>query len=162
MDEKIRVVRDYVNKRVKNGSKLYTDSEIEARFTDENIKTEDVVLTILKDLRGVFMIRKDINPTETNQEIKNRLVEANGNLNDVFKHYLIVNKIAMVRRQIETDDTDEQVKERLIAKNGDVMEVLREYMGIEREKRENPDKSISTNQLIYKEIRTFLDGVSRR
>jgi hypothetical protein len=159
--DKIQFIRDTIENKVKGGEKLYTDSEIESRFVNEYVKKEKVADDMIKEIRYVYLVRNELNPQENNSEIKNRLLSLKGDANALYKHYIIVNKIAMVRRQIETIETDEQIKKRLISKNGDVMDVLRDYMGIER-KYESPRKSISTNQMIYKEMRTFLDGTKRR
>jgi hypothetical protein len=161
MEDKIHFIRETIENRVKGGEKIYEDNEIESRFVNEYVKKEKVADDIIKELRYVYLVRNELNPKETNTEIKDRLISLKCDANALYKHYIIVNKIEMIRRQIEINETDEQIKERLISKNGDVMEVLRDYMGIER-KDETPNKSISTNQMIYKEMRTFLDGTKRR
>ena len=56
----------------------------------------------------------------------------------------------------QTDYTKEVAKEKLIEHSLDLQSVVREYMGIVK----TPDNKTSTNQMVFKEFRTFLDGAA--
>lgn len=64
----------------------------------------------------------------------------------------------IVKRQ--TDYTDEQIIEKLKIHNNNALEIIKEYMNVQPKK----EKIInSTNQMVYNEIRNFMDkGPSSR
>lgn len=64
----------------------------------------------------------------------------------------------IVKRQ--TDYTDDQIKEKLKIHNNNALEIIKEYMNVQPKK----EKIISsTNQMVYNEIRNFMDkGPSSR
>jgi len=66
-------------------------------------------------------------------------------------------KIKIIIRQ--TDYSEEKAREKLRKFNFDEMAVIRDYFGIAEKK--TPEKVVSVNQAIYKQLRGHLDGAMR-
>ena len=64
------------------------------------------------------------------------------------------NNIDIIQRQ--TDYTIEKIKIKLKEHNNDLHKIIKEYLEIS----EKQEKELTTNQTIYKEIRTMFDNAS--
>ena len=64
--------------------------------------------------------------------------------------------IGLVMRQ--TNYTEEEVKKKLSTNTA--IEIIKEYMKSDKESDKESDNNISKNQMIYKEIRKFMDKSS--
>lgn len=58
----------------------------------------------------------------------------------------------------QTDYDEEKAKAKLVEHALDLQAIVREYMGVSEKKTE--EKKTSTNQMVYKEFRTFLDDAA--
>lgn len=69
--------------------------------------------------------------------------------------------IEMIQRQ--TDYTDEKIKEKLKQWNYNYLFVIKEYLNpnFQKEKPKNENNNSTKNQMIYGEIRNFMDDVNK-
>ena len=70
--------------------------------------------------------------------------------------------IEMIKRQ--TDYTDEKIKEKLKQWNYNYLFVIKEYLNpnFQKEKPKNENNNTTKNQMIYGEIRNFMDDVNKQ
>ena len=68
---------------------------------------------------------------------------------------------ALIQRQ--TDYTEEQAIKKLEEWNNDYLKVIKEYLNPEfQNKKEKKKENVSKNQMIYGEIRDFMDDVNKQ
>jgi hypothetical protein len=70
-----------------------------------------------------------------------------------------VKPLAVIIRQ--TNYTEEIAQQKLLEHNGDVMKVIREYINPSGKTGLVSPPKLSTNQRVYKEIRTMMDAACR-
>mgnify|MGYP001256026997 CR=1 FL=1 len=75
--------------------------------------------------------------------------------NDI--HIFDKNIIDLVKKQ--TDYTEDKVKQKLIEWNNDHICVIKEYINPNFNKKKPKEEKKTTNEMIWKEIRTFMDGI---
>lgn len=60
----------------------------------------------------------------------------------------------------QTNYTDDIIEEKLLNWDNDYIKVIREYLNPNFEDKKKIEKNYSTNQRIFKEIRTFMDNIN--
>ena len=108
-----------------------------------------------KHLQIIKYVCSQTNLTE-NQAIHG-LHMCNGDYKKVIKLATIEHLINLVMRQ--TTYTRKEAIEKLKKYNGEPVDVIREFMGIKPKEKKQPK---TTNQLVFHEIRNFMDDVNNK
>ncbi len=96
----------------------------------------------------------------------NAVVDVSGELQrkreEAMKQQIEQRKKALVELIIrQTDYDEEKANLKLVQWNNNYLNVIKEYMNPNFQKKEEEENSTTKNQMIYGEIRHFMDGVNR-